>query len=311
MQNEINWFVIVNPAAGNGAVRRLWPELESVFLKKISASSIVQTDYPYHSIELVDKAVKQGFRHFIAVGGDGTNHEMVNGIMQQKTVPSTDITYTLLPVGTGNDWIRTFGIPKQIDKWLQMLARGNTRIQDVGHLYYYSDKKEKQRYFANVAGLAYDGFVVRYIERNKRMVRSSFIYLFMIVRCLFKYKLRKARIFFDGQENEGYHYTINAGVCKYSGGGMSVVPHAVPDDGQIALTIAGKISKLGVLANTWRFYNDSLTQHKKIDAYHVQEIRVEAVDEKEPILVEADGEFLGQSPVRISLVKKALRVVVP
>jgi YegS/Rv2252/BmrU family lipid kinase len=310
MQNKINWYIIVNPAAGNGVGRRLWTKMEPVLLDEIPNSTIVYTEYPNHIIELVKVAVEQGHRHFVAVGGDGTNHEMANGILMQKTVPPTDITYTLLPVGTGNDWIRTYGISKDLQEWLKMFNAGKTRIQDVGFLKYISEGKPTERYFVNVAGLAYDGFVVRYIERNKKKVKNSLFYLFMILRCLFKYELRKAKITFDGQEEEGLHYTINAGICKYSGGGMSLVPHAVPDDGQLALTIAGKVSKLSVLLNTWRFYNDSITKHPKITGYLVKEIKVEAATDL-PILLEADGEFLGETPVQISIVPKALKVIVP
>ena len=230
MQNETNWYIIVNPAAGNGVASRLWPNIKPVLLDRIPNATIVHTEYPDHAIELVESAVKSGFRYFIAVGGDGTNHEMANGILQQKIVPSTEITYALLPVGTGNDWIKTYGIPKNINQWLDMLLRGNTFLQDVGILDYHKEGQKHLRYFVNVAGLAYDGFVVHFIERNKKKVKNSLFYLFMIVRCIFRYNLIKARITFNGQEDTGYHYTINAGICKYSGGGMSLVPHAISND---------------------------------------------------------------------------------
>ncbi|MCB0651359.1 MAG: diacylglycerol kinase family lipid kinase [Saprospiraceae bacterium] len=310
MQNETNWYIIVNPAAGNGVASRLWPNIKPVLLDRIPNATIVHTEYPDHAIELVESAVKSGFRYFIAVGGDGTNHEMANGILQQKIVPSTEITYALLPVGTGNDWIKTYGIPKNINQWLDMLLRGNTFLQDVGILDYHKEGQKHLRYFVNVAGLAYDGFVVHFIERNKKKVKNSLFYLFMIVRCIFRYNLIKARITFNGQEDTGYHYTINAGICKYSGGGMSLVPHAISNDGLIALTIAHRVTKLGVLLNSWRFYNDSITRHRKIQGFQTKEIFIAEMGEG-PLLLEADGEFLGHTPVRITLQEKAFRIIVP
>ncbi|KAA3637551.1 MAG: hypothetical protein DWQ02_06600, partial [Bacteroidetes bacterium] len=220
------------------------------------------------------------------------------------------ITYVLFPVGTGNDWIKTHGIPKDTNQWLKMVHAGKTFQQDVGILEYHQSGVSKLRYFVNVAGLAYDGFVVKYIEENKKKVKNSLFYLFMIVRCIFMYNLRKALIRFNDQEDSGYHYTINAGICKYSGGGMSLVPHAVPDDGQLALTIAGNVSKIGVLLNSYRFYNDSILGHRKIEGYQTKEIFVEGLEEA-PILLEADGEFLGEAPVRITLKEKALKIIVP
>jgi diacylglycerol kinase family enzyme len=81
---------------------------------------VAQTSFPLHAVELVEKAVQTGYRQILAVGGDGTNNEVVNGIMRQKEVPSHAITYALLPIGTGNDWIRTHGIPKDVGEWLAM-----------------------------------------------------------------------------------------------------------------------------------------------------------------------------------------------
>ena len=311
MQNGKKWYIIVNPAAGNGAGRRIWPILEKQVKKRLPNCEVIHTAYATHAIQIVDNAIKNGFRHFIAVGGDGTNHEVANGILQQKTIDSSAITYALLPVGTGNDWIKTYGIPKKINLWLDMLCAENTRIQDVGFLEYKFEGNHKTRYFVNVAGLAYDAFVVRYIEKNKKKVRNQFFYLMMIMRCLFKYALRKARVKFDNKEEEGLFYTINIGICKYSGGGMSLVPHATPDDGQLALTLAGKVSKLSILLNTWRFYNESILQHSKIKGYQTQEINISAVEKDQPVLLEADGEFLGETPVRITIIKEALKVVVP
>ncbi len=310
MQNEKKWYIIVNPAAGNGVAQRIWPRIKRILAEKFPKASIVYTEYQDHAIALVAEAVSKGFRHIIAVGGDGTNHEVCNGILMQKTVPSTDITYVLLPIGTGNDWIRTHGISRDLQQWLTMVEQGRTFLQDVGTLDYMNDGKDQFRYFFNVAGLAYDGFVVRYIEKNKKKVKNSLFYLFMIVRCILMYQLRKARIRFNGQEDSGYHYTINAGICKYSGGGMSLVPHAVPDDGMLALTIAGKVSKAEVLLNAYRFYNDSITKHRKIEGYYTKEIMIDAMDDG-PILLEADGEFLGETPVRISILEKALKIIIP
>jgi diacylglycerol kinase (ATP) len=310
MQNEKQWYIIVNPAAGNGETQRAWPRIKTILTEKFPKAPIVFTEYRDHAITLVDEAVNQGFQHIMAVGGDGTNHEVCNGIMMQKIIPPTEITYVLLPVGTGNDWIRTHGISKDLNKWIAMVEKGKTFLQDVGSLDYVNEGKKQHRYFFNVAGLAYDAFVVRYIEKNKQNVKISLLYLFMIIRCIFMYQLRKARIRFNGQEDSGYHYTINAGICKYSGAGMSLVPHAIPDDGQLALTIAGKVSKLEVLLNSYRFYNDSITRHRKIEGYQTKEIKVDAMDDG-PILLEADGEFLGETPVRISIIQKSLKIIVP
>ena len=309
MQNK-NWFIIVNPAAGNGAVLRLWTNLKIHFETQLPLCEIVHTEYAGHAIQLVSDAIIKGCRHFIAVGGDGTNHEVANGILQQKIVTSSSITYALFPLGTGNDWARHHKIPTHVKTWLNMLIAGRTHTQDVGLLKYQGENKQESRYFVNVAGLAYDAFVVQYIEANKKKVRNQFFYLLMIMRCLFKYSLQKAHISFNQQIEKGHFYTINIGICKYSGGGMSLVPHAISDDGFLALTLAGKISKLSILLNTWRFYNESIHQHSKITAFQTQSIQIRSDENGSPVLLEADGEFLGETPVDISVIENGLKVIV-
>jgi YegS/Rv2252/BmrU family lipid kinase len=307
---EHKWCIIVNPMAGNGAVKRKWPKLELKIKAILKDCQIRYTSHKGHGIELSQQAIEEGYRHIIGVGGDGTNNEIVNGIFLQDVVPTTAITYTLLPVGTGNDWVKTYGIPKKIDAWLRMLEAGKTKIQDVGLVHYQAGGQTSKRYFANVAGMAYDAYLVRYACENPGMVSSKIFYLLLLLRCLFQYTLRKAKVFFDGQTDIDYYYSINIGICSYSGGGMQTVPHAIEDDGLFALSLFGPFSKLGVLLNTYRFYNKSVGEHSLVNCYQVKSVRVEAA-EKRPTLVEVDGEFLGETPAEFSLIEKGLKVIIP
>ncbi|MCB0629452.1 MAG: diacylglycerol kinase family lipid kinase [Lewinella sp.] len=304
-------MIILNPAAANGKAGKLWPELESRLREQLADFEVARTQYSGHAIELAEAAVQAGYRHLIAVGGDGTNHEVANGILRQQIVPSHEIWYTLLPVGTGNDWIRTHSIPRQFDRWLQMLQEGYFIIQEVGRVTYHEAGVEKNRYFVNVAGMAYDAFVVRYGEQHRHWVRNRFFYLLLILRCLFKYRLNQGALEAGDHVVQQRFYTINVGICRYSGGGMQFVPQADPTDGKFALTYAGPVSKLGVLLNTWRFYNGSIGRHPKIETMHADWVKVTSPTGHPPIPVEADGEFLGYSPVYFELITNALRVIVP
>jgi diacylglycerol kinase family enzyme len=308
---DAKWMIILNPAAANGKAGRIWPELEAPLRKHLIDFEMVRSRQRGHATQLAEEAVKAGYRHIIAVGGDGTNHEVANGILRQKIVPSHEIWYTLFPVGTGNDWIRTHRIPRQLHLWLQMLDEGHYIIQEAGLVSYREADVEKNRYFVNVAGMAYDAFVVRYGEQHRKLIRNRFFYLLLILRCLFKYRLHQGIIQVGEQTVCERFYTINIGICRYSGGGMQLVPQADPTDGRLALTYAGPVSKLGVLLNTWRFYNGSIGRHPRIETTQADRIRVTAPGGTIPILLEADGEFLGESPADFSLIPNALRVIVP
>lgn len=302
------WYIIVNPVAGNGAVQKLMPRIKELLLSEGIEFELAETEYKRHAIDLSKAAIERGFSKIIAVGGDGTNNEVVNGIFLQNTLALSEITYTLLPIGTGNDWIKEHLIPRNLLLWAEMLKEGYTRSQDVGLVSFHNNGIVEKRYFVNVAGMAYDPFVLAEMEKIKRPL-NRIAYLFYSLISIFKYKLQSARIRFNDRLIEDEFYLINVGICRYSGGGMQLVPHARPDDGQLALTLAGKLSKMGVILNSYRFYNGKIANHSKVDTFHTESITVEALDD--PIALEVDGEIIGETPVEFKILPGALRIIVP
>lgn len=300
------WHIIANPAAGGGAVLRQWPHIERLLQELGFAYTVQFTERRGHAARLVENALLKGGRYFLGIGGDGSNHEMIHGIFSQAFVPPSEVSYALLPFGTGNDWAKQYGIPADPRHRLERLLEMKTVQQDIGLVKYQRDGETLSRYFVNVAGMAYDGFIGKKLIENP--ARNKAHYLLKVMQYLTEYKLSKARIIFDGKTVEDFFYTINIGLCRYSGGGMQLVPQAIPDDGLFALTFARQISKLEVLLQTPRFYNGTLLQHPKIEGHQARHIRVEHIGET-PTLLEADGEFLGETPVEFKLLEKGLRIV--
>ncbi len=309
MSDKSEWYILVNPTAGGGRVRRRWPHIQSQLDDHSWRYTLGVTEYPGHATELVRQAIQEGYRHFLAVGGDGTNNEAINGIFSQKAVASTELHYALLPIGTGNDRIKAHGIPRQPAAVLAMLRRGQYRYQDVGWVSYHRDGQKQERYFVNVAGMGYDAFVVQRAVASGRR-GGSLGYLWQALRGLIDYELRPARVRFDDREIEAVFYTIHAGIAPYSGGGMRFVPHAQLDDGRLALTLIREIAKPKVLANLYRLYNGSIGQLAEVEQHYARHIRVDGRAGKATSL-EVDGEFLGETPVEFRILEKALRVVVP
>ncbi|MBL7828320.1 MAG: diacylglycerol kinase family lipid kinase [Saprospiraceae bacterium] len=300
------WNIIANPAAHGGAMGKAWPQIEAV-LQELGISYNVQfTEYRGHGVRLVEDVVLKGGRYILGVGGDGTNHELIHGIFSQQFVSPGEITYALLPFGTGNDWARQYQLPHDPRQRLSRLLDVKTVYQDIGLVHYHLNGQEASRYFANVAGMAYDGFIGK--KLLEKPANNKVQYLLAVARYLMEYKLTKARVIFDGKEVEDRFYTINIGLCRYSGGGMQLVPHAVPDDGLFALTFAREISKLEVLLQTSRFYNGTILQHPRIEGHQAEVIHVTHEQGDAPCLLEADGEFLGETPVRFTILKNALKV---
>jgi len=300
------WHIIANPAARGGAVERQWPQIERLLQELGFAYTVQFTERRGHAAQLVENALLKGGRYILGIGGDGSNHELVDGIFSQQFVPSSEVFYALLPFGTGNDWARQYGIPIDPRLRLKRLLELKTVQQDIGLVKYQRDGQTHSRYFVNVAGMAYDGFIGKKLTEHPAHNKAH--YLLKVLQYLTEYQLSKARIIFDGQSVEDFFYTINIGLCRFSGGGMQFVPQAVPDDGLFALTFARKISKLEVLIQTPRFYNGSILQHSKIEGHQARSIRVEHIGDT-PTLLEADGEFLGETPVEFEMLERALRVV--
>ena len=299
------WYVIANPAAQRGAMGRAWPTVERIFHELDLHFTVRFTEYRGHAMRLAEEAVLAGAEKIMAIGGDGTNHEVVHGLFTQQHRPPIQITYALLPFGTGNDWARQYRLPFDPRARLQRLVQPETVVQDIGLVEYTLDGGTHRRYFVNVAGMAYDGFISSKLLKNPARNKTS--YLLAVARYLLEYVPSKACIMFNGRKVEDEFYTINVGLCRYSGGGMQLVPHAIPDDGLLALTFARKLPKLEVLLQSGRFYKGTLLEHPRIEGYQTDRVRVEAIG-SDPCLVEADGEFLGHTPVEFSLLPAALKL---
>ncbi len=309
--NMLNrWQVIINPAAGNGQGKKKWASIN-----RLLTEAGIEFDHSFsvrrgHAAVIARNAVREGYRKIIAVGGDGTNNEVMNGIMKQQVVASSEITYTIVPVGTGNDWIKTHKIPKNTQKVVDIIKQGKTSYQDIGLVTYLTNGQQGRRYFMNVAGMAYDAVVAKASEDRQGFTSNQIMYLYLVMSCLRSFEPPRGKVCFDDKIDEDNYYLVNVGICKYSGGGMQFVPHAVCDDGQFALTLARNFSTMEVLKAVPKFYNGKCGDHPKVDLYHAKSIRVEAL-ENQAILLEVDGEFLGGTPVEFTLLEKALRIIVP
>lgn len=311
--NNNKWFVAINPMAGGGKAKKNWGEI-SQLLKQMG----IEFDFAFsrqhaHLISLVREAVRSGYRKIIAIGGDGTANEAINGICTQNEVPTAEITFALIPCGTGNDWIRTHGIPNNYKKAILLIQAGKTRPHDVGHVSYHAQDNGEQRgrYFLNVAGMGYDAYVTHASMTRNRLLPDKLFYMYLIMSCTLSYKSKKARVWIDGLLVEGDWYSMAMGICKYNGGGAQFVPHAIADDGLLALTLIKKVSSFEVLSNSRHFYNGKIADNPKVSTYQSKNIKIEVLEGEEVIWVEADGEFLGQTPVEFSILPQAIQVIMP
>ncbi len=307
-KKNTEWFIIVNPNAGRRKGEKDWPEISRLLTKYNIKYQCVFTQHRIHAIRMARRYVEMGYKNIIVVGGDGTLNEVVNGIFTQKKFPTNSITVGMIPVGTGNDWGRTFGLPHDYQEAIRVITEGKTFLQDIGYVRFMQEGEEKGRYFANMAGMGYDAMVAEKTNRQKDAGKSNpFSYFINIFTSLFGFKESNTTVFVDDHEAlKARVFTMVVGICNFNGGGMMQLPKAIPDDGNLDMTVITQLSRFSVVRNVRKLYDGSFLNLPQVRTFRGKTIQIES---HPPIYMEADGESLGHSPFRFGLFPKSLRVI--
>jgi len=298
-----SWFVIVNPISGNLKFSTIWRKIQLLLdVRKINYSFAV-TLYSRHEVELVQNAIQKGFRNIISVGGDGTLHHVVNGIMIQRYVKSSDITIGVIPLGTGNDWIKTYNIPNNIEKAIELIHYKKTILQDIGVA---NTENNKVSYFNNVAGLGYDGYTVNKLKKMKSF--GAVAYLLSGLAGFLFYKKTIFKINFNSKSIETNCLMTMVGVCKFSGGGMQFTKDVNTTDGLLDITIVKNLNIFDLISNIKKLYNGHIVHHKKVETYKTNLITV--IPRASKTYIQADGELIGVGKVTFKIISKAINFVI-
>lgn len=301
------WLVIVNPNAGVGKGAKDWKNISRLLDKHGFTYRSLFTKGRLHAMQMVADQVEKGYRKIIIVGGDGTMNEAVNGIFNQQAVPTTEVSLGMISVGTGNDWVRTYGFPTEYKEAVKALKKEYTQLQDAGLVTYDSDQGQTKRYFINMAGLGFDGLVAQKTNYDKDRGKSNpMLYLKNLVTSLFSYTSSQTRVVVDDKEVNEKIFSIGIGIGCYNGGGMRQTPGALPDDGLFDVTVIKDMSKWSVIASIRRLYDGTIGKHKRVLTFVGKHI---IIDSDPPVLLETDGESLGRSPFEFRILHRCIRVI--
>jgi diacylglycerol kinase (ATP) len=297
------YAIIVNPNAGNQKGQKDWPQIRSI-LQKHSFDFIHRfTSLQGEAKDICQELIQKGYRKFIAIGGDGTMNEVINGIFAQHEVSGDEFTVGIIPVGTGNDWCRTFDIPNDYEGAIKIIKEGRAIDQDVGSI---SQDNTETRFFANVAGGGFDAYIAKKVNTVKEKGNgSSWIYLYILLTSLFKYKSTSIEFDIDGKLIKHQVLSFSVGIGKFNGGGMKQLPNAVPNDGLFDVTIIRKMSKLEAIKNIKKLYDGSLIYLDKVEMFEGKTIHIKASPKVD---IEIDGESAGYSPATLKILPRSLLV---
>lgn len=306
---EQKWFVIINPIAGRGRGLTDWPHISRLLRENRVMHDYAFTEYKCHASELAVEAVVQGYRKIIIVGGDGTIHEVVNGLFVQKAEETSRILLAVIAVGTGNDWIRMFGIPRKYSEAIRAIVGGHSFLQDVGRVSYYESNYCQTRYMANVAGVGLEAAVIKnYAHMVRKRRGGKWRYLWSLVKSVVAYRPSGMKVWVDGEiVTNDWVLSAAIGICKYNGGGMLQVPQAIPDDGLFDITVIRRMNLFRIVTCFSALFNGRIYDVRQASLYRGRKIRLEASPD---VLLELDGELLGGTPVELEIIDKAVNVIV-
>jgi len=304
MRNK--WFVIVNPTSGNGASKNKWPVIKKELLNQNFKIEVAFTAYERHSIKLVEIALTKGFINFICVGGDGTLHNIINGILRFNPTNISEIKIGVIPIGTGNDWVKTYKIPSNYKKAIDIIKTKKTIKQDIGKISI--DSTKEIVYFNNLAGIGFDGYVVNNVHKYKNL--GFLAYLVGALISLINYKKSFLKITFNKTVLKGKCLMVLIGICKYAGGGMQLTENPNSTDGLFDISYIKNLTLLTVLNNIRGLFNGKITSHKLINTYKTSALKITVIDNNKSY-IQADGELIGSGGFTVSILPKAINFIIP
>lgn len=300
------WFVIVNPTSGNGASKKKWPFIKKTLLTQNFSFEFSITEHKNHAIEIVQTAIKKGYIQFICVGGDGTLHTIVNGILSLNPSNLNDIKLGIIPIGTGNDWVKTYHIPLNYKKAIAIIKYQHTVYQDIGKITI--SNSNEIVFFNNLTGIGFDGYVVNKVHSFKYL--GFLAYLTGALVSITSFKKPILKIEFNNSKIEQKTLMLLIGICNYSGGGMQLTKNANPVDGLFDVSLVKNVNLFQVITNILGLFNGKITSKKFVKTFKTNQLKVSVTD-KNKTYIQADGELIGTGNFTVSILPKALQFIIP
>lgn len=290
-------IVIINPVAGKGRTVEIIPKIKEkldCYKEKINYK-IVLSNFAGEITSIAQTYYSLGFREFIAVGGDGTLSELINGF----DLPiDPDIKIGIIPLGTGNDFIKNIYLEPDVNDIIETIIEGKTKRIDLGIV--------NNHKFINVCSFGIDGPIIKDTENFKKLLPGKLAYLFSTLKAGLSFRAKKVQVKIDGVSYTGNMILIAIANGKYFGGGMNICPEAVMDDGLFEVCMVTDVSTVKFMKEISKVYSGRLGEIDEVQYRKGKEITIEVLDGR--YLINIDGNLVGSTPVKIEIVKNAIQV---
>ena len=311
------WFSVVNVYAASKTASRHWEKAEIVLKSLGIMYHGNRTGRSGNAMEITFDACMAGYRRFVAVGGDGTVHDVLNGIAAyvdwSGSVAFEDFTLAVIPLGSGNDWIKSTGIPKDVSKAVALLADPVPGKQDVVRVCVIDDNQNplSVSYMVTVGGVGIDARVCERVNAQKsRGMRGKILYVTSLLHAIRHRRPASAKVVCDGRTVfEGSYLSMAFGVGKYSGGGMRQTPEAVLDDGLLDVTVIPDMPLKRIACEVFRLFTGTFLKVPELVAAKARKITVIPCDRACAEPAEVDGEVVGKVPVSFEVLDSQINIV--
>jgi diacylglycerol kinase (ATP) len=304
--------LVVNPRSQGGRLGKRWKDIADTIGRAFPFDELI-TQGPHDATRLTRDALRGGAERVVAIGGDGTINEVVNGFFDDQGKPiAPEASFAVIPFGTGGDFRRTVNLPAELADAARVIAANHRRKIDVGRLEFTAAGGARAaRMFANIASFGVSGVVDRLVnESGKKLGRLSFA--LATARATWSYTNQRVQLVFDGADRvEATINTVAVANGRYFGGAMMVAPHAELDDGQFDVIAMGDFGFADLLRSGRRLYQGTHLAMDKVTARRARVVEAEPIDPGAVIELDVDGENPGRLPARFELVPAALWLVVP
>lgn len=292
-------YFIVNPHSANGRTAHLWPQVLSILREKMESVDFALTRGTMHAAELAAQALRRGHDLIVAVGGDGTLNEALNGFFQQGKPLRSEAALSYLPSGTGADFARTMGLfGLTIRELVERFRNGSVRLLDCGQVHFRGldpsrADDETRRLFINESSLGFSANTVNAVNRASKRFGGKFSFFIGVLRTLNVLRNPVLQVAVDGmQVYEGPTLLVAVANGRYFGGSMMIAPQAQVDDGLFDIVVISAMTRLGVLRKIGKIYKGEHLGEPEVKVFRGREAHISSIGEE--VLLEMDGEQPGR-----------------
>lgn len=292
------YFLIVNLVAGRGRCKEIFPRVRAELDQRGLEYDLHFTNEPLEAADVAEMVSKAGFTHIVAMGGDGTINEVVNGMIHAQT----DLPLGVIPAGSGNDFVRMLGIPSDPVAAIDLLMKGPSRKIDLGYVV-------GDRYFVNGIGIGIDAQAARDVLQMEHL-RGAAAYLYAVVKEVFRFQAFAVTLSGDNWTETKTCVSLGITNGKYAGGGFKLAPRAELEDGMIDVSAIGDYSVFGRLLHLPQARKGT---HLKLKRVYYSQTQTVTVSSSAKLIAHIDGEVyqLPSNPFEVTAATDALTVIAP